>query len=150
MTQGENLLDNDCPYCILRREIIAVRFSLLRLPAAVFVCPSCGSAVADDDGTSNEHGHPKDYFFMRAMRKAVLTAGVVFCLAATAMAQNVSNTRDRHGNLVRSTAPINNTQPMINSTANNPVPRPPNVAPTADQNLSPTSADVSRMLGQRK
>src|ERR1700681_2676938 len=109
MTQGENLLDNDCPYCLLRREIIAVRFSLLRLPAAVFVCPSCGSAVADDDGTSNEHGHPKDYFFMRAMRKAVLTAGVVFCLAATA---------------------------MINSTANNPVPRPPNVAPTADQNLS--------------
>jgi hypothetical protein len=129
MTQGENLLDNDCPYCLLRREIIAVRFSLLRLPAAVFVCPSCGSAVADD-GTSSEHGHPKDYFFMRAMRKAVLTAGVVFCLAATAMAQNVSKTRDRHGNLVRSTAPINNTQPMINSTANNPVPGPPNVAPT--------------------
>jgi hypothetical protein len=23
MTQGENLLDNDCPYCLLRREIIA-------------------------------------------------------------------------------------------------------------------------------
>jgi hypothetical protein len=50
MAQGENLLDNDCPYCLLRREIIAVRFSLLRPPAAVFVYPCCCSAVADDDG----------------------------------------------------------------------------------------------------
>jgi hypothetical protein len=87
---------------------------------------------------------------MRALAKAVLTAGVVLCLSATAMAQNVSNTRDRNGNFVRSTAPINNAPPMINSTANNPASRAPNVAPTADQNLSPTSADVSRMLGQRK
>jgi hypothetical protein len=85
---------------------------------------------------------------MRAMSKVVLSAGVVFCLSATAMAQNISNTRDRNGNLVRSNAP--NAPPMVNSTANNPVPRAPNVAPTADQNLSPTSADVSRMLGQRK
>jgi hypothetical protein len=35
MTQGENLLDNDCPNCLVRREIIAIRFSLLRSPAAV-------------------------------------------------------------------------------------------------------------------
>jgi hypothetical protein len=68
MTQGENLLDNDCPYCLLRREIIAVRFSLFRPAAAVFVCPSCGSATADDDGASNKHGHPKDSFFMRGKR----------------------------------------------------------------------------------
>jgi len=87
---------------------------------------------------------------MRATKKAVLVAGVVFSLNAAAMAQNISNTRDSNGNLVRRSAPINNTQPMINSTANNPVHRPPNLAPTADQNLSPTAADVSRMLGQRK
>jgi hypothetical protein len=150
MTQGENLLDNDCPYCLLRREIIAVRFSLLRLPAAVFVCPSCGSAVADDDGTSNEHGHPKDYFFMRAMRKAVLTAGVVFCLAATAMAQKCFEhprppwqSRSQHcADKQHPTHDQLNGKQSSTSTAN--------VAPTADQNLSPTSADVSRMLGQRK
>ena len=76
---------------------------------------------------------------MRATSKVVLAAGVVFCLSATALAQNISNTRDRNGNLVRSTAPINSAPPMVNSTTNNPVPRAPNVAPTADQNVSPTS-----------
>ena len=88
---------------------------------------------------------------MRAMTKAVLTAGVVFYLSAAAMAQtNISNTRDGNGNLVRRGAPINNTPPMINSTANNPGRRVPNLSPTSDQNLSPTSDDVSRKLGQRK
>jgi len=82
---------------------------------------------------------PSGNFKMRAMTKAVLTVPLVFCLSAAAMAQTISNTRDRNGNLVRSTAPINNAPPMVNSTANNPVPRAPNVAPTADQNVSPTS-----------
>jgi hypothetical protein len=40
----------DCPYCLLRREIIAVKFPLFRSPSALFVCPSCGSALADRDG----------------------------------------------------------------------------------------------------
>jgi YD repeat-containing protein len=84
------------------------------------------------------------------MWKVVLIAGVVFCSSTAAMAQTTSNTRDGNGNLVRRTAPINNTPPMINSTANNPARRPPILAPTADQNLSPTSNDVSRMLGQQK
>jgi hypothetical protein len=82
-------------------------------------------------------------FGMRAMTKAVLTAGVVFCLSAGAMAQtNISNTRDGNGNLVRRNVPINNTPPMINSTENNP--------PRRVQNLSPTADDISRMLGHRK
>jgi hypothetical protein len=77
------------------------------------------------------------------MTKAILTAGVVFCLSAAAMAQNnVSNTRDGNGNLVRRSAPINNAPSMINSSANNPGRR--------VQNLSPTADDVSRMLGHRK
>jgi hypothetical protein len=63
------------------------------------------------------------------MRKVVLIAGVVICSSAAAMAQNISNTRDGNSNLVRRTAPINNTPPMINSTANNPTRRPPNLAP---------------------
>jgi hypothetical protein len=45
-------------------------------------------------------------FGMKAMTKAVLTAGVVFCLSAGAMAQtNISNTRDGNGNLVRRSVP---------------------------------------------
>jgi hypothetical protein len=99
-------------------------------------------------------GSHQEYFLetfaMRAMRKVVVIAGVVFCLSAAALAQTISNTRDGNGNLVRRTAPINNTPPMINSTANNPTRRPPNLAPTAGENLSPTSNDVSRMLGQQK
>jgi hypothetical protein len=88
---------------------------------------------------------------MRAKTKAVLTAGLVFCLSAAVLAQtNISNTRDRNGNLVRPSAPMNNTQPMTNSTANNPTRRVQNLSPTADQNLSPTSDDVSRVLGHRK
>lgn len=55
---------------------------------------------------------------------------------------NISNTRDGNGNLVRRSTPINNTQPMINSTTSNPARR--------VQNRSPTSDDVSRMLGHRK
>jgi hypothetical protein len=79
----------------------------------------------------------------RAMTKAVLTAGAVFCLSAGAMAQtNISNTRDGNGNLVRRSVPINSTPPMINSTENNP--------PRRVRNLSPTADDISRMLGHRK
>ena len=80
----------------------------------------------------------------------MLTAGLMAWLGAAAMAQNISNARDGNGNLVRRGAPINNAPPMINSTRNNPARSPPNLAPTADQNFAPTSADVSRMLGQRK
>jgi hypothetical protein len=88
---------------------------------------------------------------LKSAKKAVLTAGVAFCLSAVAMAQtNISNDRDGNGNLVRRSAPINNAPPMINSTANNPGRRVQNLSPTADQNLSPTSDDVSRMLGHRK
>jgi hypothetical protein len=86
---------------------------------------------------------------MRAMRKVGVIAGLVFCSCA-ALGQTISNTRDGNGNLVRRTDPINNTPPMINSTANNPTRRPANLAPTADQSHSPTSKDVSRMLGQQK
>jgi hypothetical protein len=86
---------------------------------------------------------------MREMAKVGVIAGVVFCSSA-ALAQTISNTRDGNGNLVRRTAPTNNTPPMINSPANNPTRRPPNQAPTADQNHAPTSNDISRMLGQQK
>jgi hypothetical protein len=38
---------------------------------------------------------------IRAMTKAVLTLGLLFCLSAAAMAQtNISNTRDGNGNLI--------------------------------------------------
>jgi hypothetical protein len=39
MPEIGRLLDSDCPYCLLPREIIAVRFSLKRC-SALFVCPS--------------------------------------------------------------------------------------------------------------
>ena len=82
-------------------------------------------------------------FGKRAMTKAVLTLSLLFCLSAAAMAQtNISNTRDGNGNLIQRSTPLNNTQPMINSTINNP--------PRRVQNRSPTSDDVSRMLGHRK
>jgi hypothetical protein len=86
---------------------------------------------------------------MRATTKAAVIAGVVFCSSAAAMAQTISNTRDGNGNLVRRNAPVNNTPPMANSTANNPARPPPNLAPTADQNFAPTSDEVSRMLRQQ-
>jgi hypothetical protein len=47
MAQDENRLDCDCPHCLLRREIIALKFPLFRPPRALFACPSCGSALAD-------------------------------------------------------------------------------------------------------
>jgi hypothetical protein len=82
-------------------------------------------------------------FGIRAMTKALLTLGLLLCLSAAVVAQtNISNTRDGNGNLIRRSTPMNNTQPMINSTTNNP--------PRRVQNLSPTSDDVSRMLGHRK
>src|SRR5260221_5395875 len=49
MPESERILDRDCPYCLLQREIIAVKFSLLKPCAALFVCPSCGSTFADDE-----------------------------------------------------------------------------------------------------
>ena len=77
------------------------------------------------------------------MKLTLLTASVVFCLSAGAIAQtNISNIRDGNGNLVRRSVPINNTPPMINSTENNP--------PRRVKNLSPTADDISRMLGHRK
>jgi hypothetical protein len=77
------------------------------------------------------------------MKLTLLTASVVFCSSAGAIAQtNISNIRDGNGNLVRRSVPINNTPPMINSTENNP--------PRRVKNLSPTSDDISRMLGHRK
>jgi|ERR1700737_754254 hypothetical protein len=82
-------------------------------------------------------------FGKRAMTKVVLTSGLLFCLSAAAMAQtNISTARDGNGNLIRRSTPMNNTQPMSNSTINNP--------PRRVQNGSPTSDDVSRMLGHRK
>jgi hypothetical protein len=45
----ECLFKTDCPYCLLRREIIAVKFPLFRPTTALFVCPSCGSALAARD-----------------------------------------------------------------------------------------------------
>ncbi len=41
---------------------------------------------------------------MRAAKKAMLVAGVMFSLKAAAMARNISNTRDSNGNLVRGSA----------------------------------------------
>ena len=77
------------------------------------------------------------------MKLTLLTASVVFCSSAGAIAQtNISNIRDGNGNLVRRNVPINNTPPMINSTENNP--------PRRVRNLSPTADDISRMLGHRK
>jgi hypothetical protein len=77
------------------------------------------------------------------MKLTLLTASVVFCSSAGAIAQtNISNIRDGNGNLVRRSVPINNAPPMINSTENNP--------PRRVKNLSPTADDISRMLGHRK
>jgi hypothetical protein len=42
--------NTNCSYCLLRREIIALKFPLFRSPRALFVCPSCGSVLADGDG----------------------------------------------------------------------------------------------------
>jgi DNA-directed RNA polymerase subunit RPC12/RpoP len=44
----------DCPYCLLRREIVTIKFSLLKSPTALFVCSSCGSALTDDDRLSTD------------------------------------------------------------------------------------------------
>jgi hypothetical protein len=70
-----------------------------------------------------------------------------------ALAQNIANTSDANANLIRRDGRnelMNNTQPMINSTANNPKSRVRNAATTADQNLAPTSNEVSRKLGHSK
>jgi hypothetical protein len=87
---------------------------------------------------------------MRRITKALLATGMLLGLSTAAIAQNISNARDANGNFIRRNVPMNNTQPMINSTANNPARRAPNAAPTADQNLAPTSDEVSRFLGYRK
>jgi transposase-like protein len=71
MPEIERLLDSDCPYCLLRREIIAVRFSFFKPCTALFVCPSCGSTFADIDGPSRKRGrslHLKAYLFLRWKR----------------------------------------------------------------------------------
>jgi hypothetical protein len=43
-----------CPYCQLRREIIAIKFPLFRPATALFVCPSCGSACAEPNRSKNK------------------------------------------------------------------------------------------------
>jgi hypothetical protein len=43
-----------CPYCDIRREIVAMKFSLFRPATALFVCPSCGSASAEPNGFKNK------------------------------------------------------------------------------------------------
>jgi hypothetical protein len=58
-------LDNDCPYCLLRRAIIAVRFSLFKPCTALFGCPSCGSIFADVDGPSNKGGRSWHKAYLR-------------------------------------------------------------------------------------
>jgi hypothetical protein len=45
---SQRLPDIDCPYCLLRREIVSIKFSLLKSPTALFVCSSCGSVLIDD------------------------------------------------------------------------------------------------------
>jgi transposase-like protein len=71
MPESERLLDYDCPYCLLQREIIAVKFSLLKPCAPLFVCPSCGSTFTDVNGPSNKRGrswHLKAYLHLRRKR----------------------------------------------------------------------------------
>jgi DNA-directed RNA polymerase subunit RPC12/RpoP len=50
--ERERFSDIDCPYCLLRREIVTIKFSLLKSPTALFVCSSCGSALTDDERLS--------------------------------------------------------------------------------------------------
>jgi DNA-directed RNA polymerase subunit RPC12/RpoP len=52
--ERERFFDIDCPYCLLRREIVTIKFSLLKSPTALFVCSSCGSALTDDDRLSTD------------------------------------------------------------------------------------------------
>jgi hypothetical protein len=69
--ESERPPDSDCPYCLLRREIIAVRFSLFKPCTALFVCPFCGSTFADVDGPSNKRSrswHLKAYLLLRSGR----------------------------------------------------------------------------------
>jgi hypothetical protein len=57
---------------------------------------------------------------VRQITKALLATGILLGFSTAAIAQNISNARDANGNLIRRNVPMNNTQPMINSTANNP------------------------------
>jgi len=71
MAEIERLLDSDCPYCRLQREIIAVRFSLFKPCEALFVCPACGSTFADVNEPSNKPGrlrNLKAYLLLRWKR----------------------------------------------------------------------------------
>jgi hypothetical protein len=64
-----------CPYCLLPREIIAVRFSLFKPCAALFVCPSGGSTSADVDGTNNirdRSRHLKTHLLLRWKRSNIV------------------------------------------------------------------------------
>src|ERR1700730_16792434 len=55
MLRPENSFEIEiCPYCQLRREIIAIKFPLFRPATALFVCPSCGSACAEPNGFKNK------------------------------------------------------------------------------------------------
>jgi transposase-like protein len=71
MSVAQGGLSENCPYCLLPREIIAVRFSLFKPCTALFVCPSCGSTFADIGGPSRKRGrslHLKAYLFLRRKR----------------------------------------------------------------------------------
>jgi hypothetical protein len=43
-----------CPYCLFRREIVAIKYRLFGPATALFVCPSCGSASAEPNGFKNK------------------------------------------------------------------------------------------------
>jgi hypothetical protein len=76
MPESQRLLDSDCPYCLLRREIIAVKFWLFKPCTALFVCPSCGSTFADVDGPSNISDRSrqlKAYLLLRWKRSNIVS-----------------------------------------------------------------------------
>ena len=75
MSEAERLLDSDCPYCLLQREIIAVRFSLFKPCEALFVCSACGSTFADVSEPSNKPGrlrNLKAYLLLRWKRTRIV------------------------------------------------------------------------------
>jgi transposase-like protein len=76
MSVAQGGLSENCPYCLLPREIIAVRFSLFKPCTALFVCPSCGSTSADVDGPSNiseRSRHLKAYLLLKWKTSNIVT-----------------------------------------------------------------------------
>jgi hypothetical protein len=55
MATLENFFASEiCPYCDFRREIVTIKFRLFRPAIALFVCPSCGSAAAEPNGSTKK------------------------------------------------------------------------------------------------